>query len=333
MTDEQKCAETFSKMRSILRSKIFHAKVHSRRCLQVICIKLRVNRVRASLIGFILCVLFIFFFVLSSRHGVHPRFSESPTSYHGNLQFDCNTINEKYPLPSEAKLVSTNYGFQMYVYKSNDIVSDRIIKNGVWEDVYVNLPNESPVLDIGGHVCWWTLTWANLGHKVFTFEPLMKNAVFCMHSICRNDFQDHVRIWNVGLGEEEQQCSLYSDPFNKGDTITVCGEDERHKHYIERQKFQIMRLDSLIEDGIFQFVKMDTEGYILPIVNGGRRVLGNTMEGKIEIWNPNDIDKILKMVPWTRLEMKNGWFLILKWLWIKYIKGSCNEDFWFSGFE
>ena len=78
---------------------------------------------------------------------------------------------------------------------------------------------------------------------------------------------------------------------------------------------------------------MDTEGYILPIVNGGRRVLGNTMEGKIEIWNPNDIDKILKMVPWTRLEMKNGWFLILKWLWIKYIKGSCNEDFWFSGFE
>ena len=93
-----------------------------------------------------------------------------------------------------------------------------------------------------------------------------------------------------------------------------------------------MRLDSLIEDGIFQFVKMDTEGYILPIVNGGRRVLGNAVEGIIKIWDTTDVDVILQMVPWTKLESKNGWFAVPKWLWTRYVKGICNEDFWFPGF-
>ena len=164
-----------------------------------------------------------------------------------------------------------------------------------------------------------------------------------MHSICINDFQDRVRIWNVGLGEEEKTCSLYSNPVSKGNTITVCSEDEsgtmrvcvedeNDKEYIKRQEFQIRRLDDLIEDGVFQFIRMDTEGYILPIVDGGRRVLGNAVEGMIKIWDPTDVDVILQMVPWTKLESKNGWFAVPKWLWTRYDKGICNEDFWFSGF-
>ena len=328
--------------------------VHLRSCLQMIFINLLQNRAQTTVIGVILFVFFVLFFMFPHRPEVHPRLSKSPTSYNGNLQFDCRTINEKYPLPHWAKLVSTNDGFDMYVYQSHDIVSDRIIESGMWEDVYIDLPNKSPVLDIGGHICWWALTWANLGHQVFTFEPLKENTILCMHSICMNDFQDRVRIWNVGLGEEEKQCSLYSDSVNKGNTMTVCSgdesgtmrkcsedekgtmrvciEDENDKEYIKQQEFQIRRLDDLIEDGVFQFIRMDTEGYILPIVNGGKRVLGNAMEGMIKIWNPNDVDNILQMVPWTKLELENGWFAVPKWLWIKYVKEICSEYFWFSGF-
>ena len=61
-------------------------------------------------------------------------------------------------------------------------------------------------------------------------------------------------------------------------------------------------------------------------------MLGNAMEGMIKIWNPNDVDNILNMVPWTKLELENGWFAVRKWLWIKYVKEICSEYFWFSGF-
>ena len=318
---------------NITLSRGFQAKKYSCILLQAIRRKLRINSVRSLLIAFILCLSCVWHFAIPLHREVHIRLSKSPTLYHENLQFDCSTINKTFPLSAEAKLVSTKSGFQMYVYHSDDIVSNSIVKHGVWEDVYVDFPNESAVIDIGGNICSWTLTWANLGHEVFTFEPLIQNAVFCLHSICINKFQDRVRIWNVGLGEEEKQCSLYSHPDNKGDTMTVCGEDKIDKPYMKRQDFPIKRLDDLIVDGVFQFIKMDTEGYILPIIKGGKRVFGNAFAAKIEIWNPNEVDVILGMTSWTKAKIYNGWFPRLRWLWIKYIKGKCNEDFWFSGFN
>ena len=320
-------------MTNFTLSRGFHVRKYSPIFPQAIRRILRINSVRASLVASILCLLCVWHFAIPANRKVHLRLSKSPTLYHENLQFDCSTINKTFPLSKEAKLVSTKYGFQMYVYQSNDIVSDSIIENGAWEDVYVDLPNESAVIDIGGNICSWTLTWANLGHEVFTFEPLMKNAIFCMHSICINDFQDRVRIWNVGLGDEEKQCSLYSHPDNKGNMMTVCGEDKIDKPYIKRQEFPIKRLDDLILDGAFEFIKMDTEGYILPIVKGGKRVFGNAFAARIEIWNPSDVDAILEMTSWTRAKLYHGWFTGLRWLWIKHIKGKCNEDFWFSGFN
>ena len=59
-------------------------------------------------------------------------------------------------------------------------------------------------LDIGGNLCWWTLNWAHAGHTVYTFEPLRSNVNLCAHSICENNFNDKIHLYNIGLSDRPQ---------------------------------------------------------------------------------------------------------------------------------
>jgi len=226
-------------------------------------------------------------------------------------EIDCSRVDYSFPLPQGAILTDTNPGFKMWVYgesKSADIVSWFIRQDGEWEaGEYgsMELKPNSTVIDIGGNLCWWTLNWAHAGHTVYTFEPLRSNINLCAHSICENNFNDKIHLYNIGLSDRPQQCQLWSTIDNFGDPHTFCSDMDRKKYfgsmgqygkYFMRDVFTAAPLDNAIEcpEGGFDFMKLDTEGYIKPVVNGGKNVMGCTKQAMIEIWKDSDTAHILQ---------------------------------------
>jgi len=224
--------------------------------------------------------------------------------------FDCDETNLDifYPLPPH-EVVKTNPGFEMFVYSGPDAVSQTVRTKGEWAGPWDGeLPPESNVIDVGGNICWWTLAWLHAGHTVTTFEPLRSNVNLCVHSICRNNFQDRATLYNIGLGDKVQVCQLWSQYGNFGNAVTYCDGKSTVDHSSDaavlepRDVFNVFPLDQVIEcpeDGRgYEFMKVDTEGWIMPIIKGGLEVIKCTKRSQIEVWQGENVDEIRNISAW-----------------------------------
>ena len=105
-------------------------------------------------------------------------------------QFFCqnqNIFNNKY-LEEKLKFIKIKFDndyFGMFVYKKKDVVSNSILKKGIWEDketksilialsyysIKLNLPKKDIyVLDIGSNIGWYSLILGKKGYQVISFE-------------------------------------------------------------------------------------------------------------------------------------------------------------------
>lgn len=191
--------------------------------------------------------------------------------------------------------------YSIYLYKSNDFVSDSILKTGQWaaqqmadlREALSNFaskmklpPNDVVFLDIGANVGSYSLSMASYGYSVIAFEAFADNIELIQASICENNFEDLISLHGKGLGADPSMCIVYSHVLNVGDGHTKCGVEQKtivndtffHEgnEYRVRGHIESVRLDDAVLPRMrskIGAVKMDVEGYETHVLHGGQEVL------------------------------------------------------------
>jgi len=191
--------------------------------------------------------------------------------------------------------------FQMAVYSEQDIVSAEICGSGKWEKMSVpDFGKAGTALDIGANLGYYSFVLANAGWQVHAFEPLSKNLELFRATLCRNPhLKEKITLHAIGLGPKKEHCSFVSDPNNRGDGWTICGDRPHPAKYKEREGFDVHRLDDVLSQSGLQsidFVKIDVEGFECQVFEGGKQLLSKFRPKVIqtEVWhemvgcNPQD---------------------------------------------
>jgi len=181
-----------------------------------------------------------------------------------------------------------NISFEMYVYKSDDYVSDSISGSGSWESSsmrkIINCLNyysqkkklskkEITVLDIGANVGWYSFYLANDGYKLYSFEVSRINSYILKKNFCLNE-NINVTIINKGIGLKEEKCLLHHPSHNIGNAVILCGENAKisrnTKNLTEEVEFTKLSnyYDFLSEKNI-ALIKLDVEGSEGKVINSG----------------------------------------------------------------
>ena len=196
-----------------------------------------------------------------------------------------------------AKVLGTEFDMYVYSHESvRDIVSDSIKASGSWEkretQMLMNLVScassdecsKHVFLDVGANIGWYSLTAANLGYSVISFEPFQSNlGLICSSSRLLDEMTaKRMTVFNVGLDFKPRQCELFQQSsINIGDTHSVCDGASRslfiEKGYTSLGWMNTTTLDIALEDGHFNhwaqvdIMKVDVEGFEYSVMEGGNQ--------------------------------------------------------------
>ena len=139
---------------------------------------------------------------------------------------------------ANVSLISNVYN--MYVYSSNDYVSQEILTCFSWESdettnllnalvfysaIYNLKPHEIYFLDIGANIGWYSLFIANNGYNVLSFEPSEIHNYIFKKNYCLNN-EVNITIINKGLYDDEKKCNYYTKEENKAYGTVFCEENK-----------------------------------------------------------------------------------------------------------
>ena len=195
----------------------------------------------------------------------------------------CINENKYYNLEYEKKIKEVNVeflakSFKMYVYNSQDIVSNSISFSKKWEgeetvkllkalnfySYQKNIAKENIyVLDIGSNVGWYTFYLAKYGYKILSFEPSNLNMYILSKNYCLNR-ELNVTLIKKGLYTEEKVCDFYISRGNIGDGWVFCDKNKTiPQHLIKSGETILTRLVnyvSFLSRDNLALIKIDAEG-------------------------------------------------------------------------
>ncbi len=130
------------------------------------------------------------------------------------------------------------------------------------------LSADSIAVDAGAHYGAWTVAMASLGTTVHAFEPARHALEVLQSNIELNDLYN-VTTHPVALGEAEAQLEIFmhADPSRAS-----LGGFAKQTTAVET--VQVKTLDGAI-DGRVDFIKIDVEGFELPVLRGAERILAS----------------------------------------------------------
>ena len=82
-------------------------------------------------------------------------------------------------------------------------------------------------VDIGANIGTFTIAMAMAGYNVIAFESLRINQQALRLSICANQLMDRITVFNVALGKEATNCTIFSHPLNTLNGNIVCGTNPK----------------------------------------------------------------------------------------------------------
>jgi len=146
------------------------------------------------------------------------------------------------------------------------------------------LKDDKNVIDIGAHIGWYTIDFAKLASKVYSFECSPKSFNYLCANIALNKCDYNVTKYNVALGKEEGETDYYiRDPNDGGGNgISKFSWDVDTKTI----KVPLKTLDSYELTNV-NFIKIDVEGHEKSVLEGSLQTIKNNNYPKIlfESWD------------------------------------------------
>ena len=221
-----------------------------------------------------------------------------------------------------------NIAFYMFVYKSNDYVSDSISGSGAWEGIQVSKlikslnyygekkklnKNEITVLDIGANVGWYSFYLANAGYELFSFEVSHINGYIIKKNFCLNQTLK-ITLINKGIGLQEEKCFLHHPSNNIGNAVILCGENgniavKKEKLTEEVEFTKLSNYYSFLSKKNLALIKLDVEGSEGKVIESGIEFISKYKVPFLFVEFRNDYLKLQGTDPKEFLEMfeKNGY--------------------------
>ena len=206
-------------------------------------------------------------------------------------QNQINNNNTK--IEDKIKMVNikfSNSNFDMFIYKSNDFLSNAISGSGSWETKETNnllslldyysrkkniARNDIYVLDIGANIGWYTFILGNKGYNIISFEPSTTNYYILNKNYCLNNNTNIILI-NKGLDIEETNISIYHPLINIGNAISSNdAHNSNIKNYI-KEEIILTKLEKYIPYLVnknLALMKLDIEGSEGKAIESGKELI------------------------------------------------------------
>jgi len=180
--------------------------------------------------------------------------------------------------------------FSMVVLGVNDIVSQDVVTQGFWEvrspgemaaKAGATLPDGAVLLDIGANIGYYTLLFANVGHRVVAVEPMTRNRQALEGSLCLNPhLRNLVTVVPAALVDTKEQqtvkhCIVKSTNYaiNIGNGYLNCSAAAScAPGDVNCEQVPTKTLDMVLAEvapKAVDVVKMDVESYECNVFAGG----------------------------------------------------------------
>ena len=201
--------------------------------------------------------------------------------------------NNNTKIEDKIKMVNikfSNSNFDMFIYKSNDFLSNAISGSGSWETKETNnllslldyysrkkniKRNDIYVLDIGANIGWYTFILGNKGYNIISFEPSTTNYYILNKNYCLNNNTNIILI-NKGLDIEETNISIYHPLINIGNAISSNdAHNSNIKNYI-KEEIILTKLENYIPYLVTKnlaLMKLDIEGSEGKAIESGKELI------------------------------------------------------------
>ena len=201
--------------------------------------------------------------------------------------------NNNTKIEDKIKMVNIKFSksnFDMFIYKSNDFLSNAISGSGSWETKETNnllslldyysrkkniKRNDIYVLDIGANIGWYTFILGNKGYNIISFEPSTTNYYILNKNYCLNNNTNIILI-NKGLDIEETNISIYHPLINIGNAIS---SNDAHNSNITnyiKEEIILTKLEKYIPYLVnknLALMKLDIEGSEGKAIESGKELI------------------------------------------------------------
>lgn len=165
------------------------------------------------------------------------------------------------------------------------------------------LPNDLDIcLDIGANVGSWSLNLYNKFNKVLAFEPNKVARTTFEENIELNDITN-IELFDYALSNKTTISKMRV--YEAAGHSTLCDDHpmaDTTSDYIDTIDVATTTLKSIFtsdyENRKIDFIKIDTEGFEIPIIEGGLELIKeHKPKMMIEIHAQSDIDVVRKLLP------------------------------------
>jgi FkbM family methyltransferase len=194
---------------------------------------------------------------------------------HPRILINSTQRGEECLLPAGVVVITTKTipPFQLGVYPGDDIVSNRIQSDGIWEkavlaEVWTDLvqptggvSNPRVFVDIGANVGFFTIYAAMMGARVVAFEPLKQNVDLVKFSACLNGVGERIELYGIGLKTQAGECVTVAGGANRGDAHLECTGEPSSLRGVGAAAVSVDRLDHYVRGRHIDLLKIDIEGF------------------------------------------------------------------------
>lgn len=164
-------------------------------------------------------------------------------------------------------------------------------------------------LDIGANIGTYSkLLIDDTSSKVFSFEPL-EDAFRELEKLANNQsYKDRLKIYNFAFGESNKKEKLYYS--NTKSQLASFLEDANKLSFVNKKNnfskiVEIKKLDDFVDVKNVDLIKIDTEGYEMNVLKGGRNFISKKKPKFIQIeFNWHQLFTNNSLIDFSR-ELKN----------------------------
>ena len=206
---------------------------------------------------------------------------------------DKTMIENKMATLATLQIPDFPFALELQTHGESDLVSQMVLRDKIWEAfetklVIENLHHGAVFVDVGANIGYYTIIASKCvsnNGKVFAFEPEQKNFSLLKHNIKRNTLIN-VQTFQSGLGNQNKEIDLFINPENRGDhrAFNHINDSDSNR---EKTSIKILIGDAILNNQQVDFIKIDTQGYELAILQGLRKAIAaNQQHIKmiIEFW-------------------------------------------------